>query len=63
MYNFNRKLGSLHESLEELQVKEEAISQKEQEVAALQRETEERVKETGLLLESSCWYGKLLTIT
>lgn len=49
--NFNKKLGSLHESFEELQFKEKAISQKEEEVIALQRVTEERVKETGLLLE------------
>ena len=51
VYNFNKKLGSLHDSFEELQFKEEAISQKEQRVVALQRETEECVKETGLLLE------------
>lgn len=60
MYNINKKLGSLHESFEELHFKEEAILQKEQRAVALQRETEERLKETGLLLNV---YGALENIT
>lgn len=60
VYNINKKLGSLHESFEELHFKEEAILQKEQRAVALQRETEERLKETGLLLNV---YGALENIT
>ena len=47
VYNTHKQRQSLQEDFDKLQVKEDALSQKEQDVLALQRQTEELVKESG----------------
>ena len=49
VYGLNKKRQSLQESFCELKVKEEALTKTEQNVLALQRETEAQVKESGNL--------------
>ena len=51
VYSINKQRQSLQEDFDKLQAKEDALSQKEQDVLALQRQTEELVKESGKLRE------------
>jgi len=60
VYNTHKQRQSLQEDFDKLQVKEDALSQKEQDVLALQRQTEELVKESETALQESRQSKQLL---